>query len=543
MGEIPTVDFTSSGVEGRRKAPAGAFISAERNVDAKNPDTAKRNDLDRFRLRNFIEDLIDSGELEIRDDRVDLADLAAIMQGNAKAVWFRNVGQEQMELVGNVLAGRNRLARAFECEPRKVAVEMQKRLRNKPEFIECTQATAPVQEVVLQGTDADLTKLPVHLQHAADGAPYLAALDYVIDPATGMTNSGFRRLMLRSAHEAGVDLNAPSDLRAIYMAASARGEKLPVAFVIGSHPIDHVSATMRIPVDELGLVSSLRGAPLPVFKCVTQDIRVPADAEMVIEGYLDERGYSEKEGPYGEYLGYYGGVKMNPVFHVTAITHRRNPLFMTTTISGNRMDLTDTSNLEALRCELNVWEALKPVVREPQAVYAPVASGGSMSVRVSLKQRYPGEARTALYTILGSVGVKNAFVVDPDIDIFSNEQMEWALGTRFQPDKDLIIVSGVRLSPLDPSLHGSPVGAKAGYDLTWPMQYANKWELVTPTPPTYEGAKFPSLRAALEDGPKRFESLMAALGSRDGREIVRELHTLRDKGLERDDEGRYFLKK
>ncbi len=504
--------------------------------------TTGRNDLDRFRLRTFIDGLTDSGELDIRDDRLDLADLADIMQGNEKAVWFRNVGDERMELVGNVLASRTRLARAFDCEPRKVALEMQRRLRIKPEFIDLDRASAPVQEVVLQGADADLTKLPVHLQHAADGAPYMAAVDYVIDPATGMTNSGFRRLMLRGRHEAGVDLNAPSDLRAIYMAASARGEKLPIAFVIGSHPIDHVSATMRVPVDELGLVSSLRAAPLPVVKCLTCDIRVPADAEMVIEGYLDERGYVEKEGPYGEYLGYYGGVKMNPVFHVTAITHRADPLFMTTTISGNRMDLTDTSNLEALRCELNVWEALKPVVREPVAVFAPVASGGSMSVRVALKQRFPGEARTALYTILGSVGVKNAFVVDPDIDIFSDQQMEWALGTRFQADKDLIIVSGVRLSPLDPSLHGSPVGAKAGYDLTWPMAAAGKWELSTPTPPTYAGAKFASIRAALEHGPKRFEALMAAVGSRDGREIVRELDTLRDSGLERDDQGRYFLK-
>jgi hypothetical protein len=98
------------------------------------------------------------------------------------------------------------------------------------------------------------------------------------------------------------------------------------------------------------------------------------------------------------------------------------------------------------------------------------------------------------------------------------------------------------LSPLDPSLHGSPTGAKAGYDLTWPFTQSAKWELTTPTPPNYEGQRFPSLRAALQDGPKRFEGLMAALGSRDGREIVRELDELRDKGLERDDQGRYFLK-
>ena len=98
----------------------------------------------------------------------------------------------------------------------------------------------------------------------------------------------------------------------------------------------------EIPVDELGLVGSLRGGTLPVVKCRTNDIRVPADAELVIEGYLDDKGYSEKEGPYGEYLGYYGVVKQNPVFHVTAITHRKDAVFQTATISGGHMDMTDT---------------------------------------------------------------------------------------------------------------------------------------------------------------------------------------------------------
>ncbi len=235
-------------------------------------------------------------------------------------------------------------------------------------------------------------------------------------------------------------------------------------------------------------------------------------------------------------------MKLNPVFHVTAITRRKDAIFATATISGNRMDLTDTSNLEALRTELAVWSALRSVVREPVAVYAPVAAGGSMSVRISLRQRYPGEARSALYAVLGSCNVKNVFVVDPDIDVFSDRQMEWALGTRFQPDRDMIVASGVRLSPLDPSLHGAPTGAKAGYDLTWPMQHASRWELQTPTPPTYAGERFPSLVAALEHGPKRFEELMAATGSRDGREIVRELDGLKGR-LERDDLGRYSLRK
>jgi len=144
--------------------------------------------------------------------------------------------------------------------------------------------------------------------------------------------------------------------------------------------------------------------------------------------------------------------------------------------------------------------------------------------------------------VLGAVGVKNVFAVDPDIDIFSDRQMEWAFGTRFQADRDMLVITGVRASPLDPSLHGSLTGAKVGFDLTWPMQHAGRWDLSIPKPPAYEGKRFHSIHAALEDGPKLFEELMAAVGSRDGREIVRDLDALRRKGLERDERGRYFLK-
>src|SRR6185503_8811789 len=103
--------------------------------------------------------------------------------------------------------------------------------------------------------DADVTRLPVHLQHGADGAPYISAsIDYVVDPKTGFTNVGLRRLMLRGPHETGVDLVAPSDLQAIYLANAAAGRRTPVSFVVGAHPIDHVAAVMRMPVDELDIV-------------------------------------------------------------------------------------------------------------------------------------------------------------------------------------------------------------------------------------------------------------------------------------------------
>ena len=507
------------------------------------PMTDRPNvDFESFRLRNFVESLRDAGELEIVDTPTDYADVAAQLYYNPRAVWFRNVGPEGAELVGNVVASRSRIARAFGVAPEALVDELQKRLRNTPEIIEVSRDQTPVQQIVLMGDEADVTQLPVHVQHAMDGGPFMSApLDFSIDPKTGRTNSGFRRLMLRGKHETGVDLHAPTDLKQIYIATQAEGNRLPVSFVLGCHPIDMVSGVMKEPVDELGLISSLRGAPLPVVKCITNDIRVPADAEWVIEGYFDELGYREHEGPYGEYLGYYGLMKTNPVFHVTAITRRHDALFQTLTISGKALHHTDTSNLEALRMELAVWEVVKRTVTHPVAVHAPVSAGGSMSVRVAIKPTRPGDARHLLFAILSQTTVKHAYVVNDDIDITKDAEVEWAMGTRFQADRDIVILTDVRVSLFDPSLNGARTGSKAGFDLTWAPGQAERWELELPVPPTYAGDRFASIEAALRDGPKRFEQLMAAVGSRDGREVVRELDGMRESGLKRDDQGRYYL--
>jgi UbiD family decarboxylase len=505
-------------------------------------------DLERFRLRAFVEELRGSGELDVHAGPAELADVAAALEGNAKAVLFERVGREGAQLAGNVMGSRARLARAFGTTSERLLAEVMRRLRGEPRIVEVPRESAPAQQVVLTGDKADLTSLPVNLQHGLDGGPYISAsIDFVIDPSSGWTNVGVRRLMLRGRTEAGVDLNAPSDLRALYEAAVKRGERLPVAFAVGAHPVDFVAAVMRLPVDELGLVASLRDAPLAVVKCVSCDIRVPADAEWVLEGYLDERGYVEAEGPYGEFLGYYGGVKQNPVFHLTAITRRRDALFQTATIGGRMLGRTDTAQLNALRTEVMVWRALETAVRGTTAVYATPSSGGMYNLRVALRQRVPGEARNAIAAAFGCLAnVKHVFVVDPDIDIFSDEQMDWALATRFQADRDLVVQSGFRTLPLDPSLRGAKTGAKAGFDLTLPMTAKAEGfslEQQLPEPPRLEGPRFASLEAALADGPKTFEALMAALGSCDGREVVLALEALRSAGrLERDREGRYCLR-
>ena len=495
-------------------------------------------DLERYRLRRFLESL-PPHELQRVEEPVELADVAALHEGNTKALWCRSAGGA--ELAANVVASRSRLALAFDTTPDRLLAEVLARLARPQPVVEVTQA--PAQAVVER--DPDLTELPVYLQHGFDGAPYISAsIDFAHDAARGVTNVGVRRLMLRGRREAGVDLNAPSDLRAMYQAAVSRGERLPIAFVVGSHPIDHVAATMRLAGDELALIAALRGAALPVVKCRTNELRVPADAEYVLEGYLDERGYVEAEGPYGEFLGYYGGVKTNPVFHLTAITHRRDAVFQSATISGRTLSRTDTAQLNALRAEVTVWRALETAVREVHAVYATPSSGGAFNVRVALRQRVPGEARSAIAAVFGClVNVKHVFIVDADVDVFSDEQLDWALATRFQAARDLVVAEGFRAMPLDPSLRGARTGSKAGFDLTLPFGERVGVESQLPAPPRYEGKRYASIEAALAEGPKFFVELMAASASRDGREIVRELERLRASGrLERDAEGRYVYR-
>jgi len=348
-------------------------------------------DTERFRLRRFVERLVQLGECEVHDKPIDLVDVAAVLEGNPRATWFKSVGPEKAELIGNVMGSRKRLALALDTDEAGLLAAIMQRLANPQKPVKVAAADAPVQQVVRKGEEADLCALPVHLQHGEDGAPYISAgLDVVRFRDTGFTNVGCRRIMLRGPRQAGIDMIAPSDARAIYLDAVSRGEKLPVAYVVGSNACDFMAAVcMNPPMDELEVLGALRGAPVPIVKCVTNDLYVPADAEYVLEGYLDSKGHAEPEGPYGEYVGYYGVVKRNPVFHLTAITHRKDALFQTVTIGGKHLARTDTAQLTTVKTESAAWAGLVTSVREPVAVFATPSSGGMYNVRVSLRQRVP----------------------------------------------------------------------------------------------------------------------------------------------------------
>src|SRR5215467_296956 len=501
---------------------------------------------DKYRLRSFVDRLIELGEVEVHHEPVPLTDLSHIIEHTDKAVLFKNAGPERVEMAAKTAGNRKRIAAAFETSEDKLYEEYFKRLTNLQPLIEVPSAEAPVHEIAITGKDVDLTKLPFHPQHAFDGSCYLSsAIDYTIDPATGRRNVGCRRLSLRNRYEVGTNVTAPSDLKRIYTACVARGERLPITFTVGTHPLDFFAATTRQGGDELSLIATFRGEPAPVVKGLTNDILVPADAEMTLEGYLDERGYAEPEGPYGEYMGYYGAIHMDPVFHCTAITMRRNALHHTL-LHGSAfvLDQTDSANITAMRTEAEAMRILQTCVREPRAVYLRALSGGANTLRISIKQHAFGEARAAIAALFGGImRLKHVYVFDEDIDIRDAGQVEWALGTRFQADQDLVVLQGMLGMTMDPSLNGRRTGAKAGFDCTRPFGRESEIPLTRSGAKVFKGpARFQTAEQALASGPMFYADIVEAVGSQDGREIACGLDELRQAGrLGRDRDGRYHL--
>ena len=502
-------------------------------------------DLDKFRLRNFVNKLNEIGELEIHDEPVALADLSHAIEANPKAKLFKNAGPEGYEIAAATAGSRKRLAAAFGVDPSQVITEYARRMENPQPVVEIPSAQAPVHQVVKKGDEIDLTKLPFHPQHEFDGGTYISSgIDYCVDPATGRANIGCRRLMLRSKNTMRSNLTANSDLKKIYKACVERKEKLPLSFVVGSHPLDFMAATQRRPGNENELVATLRGEPVPMVRGLTNNILVPADAEMVLEGYFDELGYREMEGPYGEMWGYYGPMHIDPVFTVTAITMRKDALFQTVLHSSHILARGDSPNMSSLGVEMAIWRHLRKAGIEPAAVA--MSPGLRLHGRVALKRGKPGEAREVINILHKETPLKHVTVVDDDVDPTQGDAVEWAMCTRFRADKDLVSQGGFEGAYMDPTNFENESGTtKLGFDATAPYGHEHQVDYWRPHAPHLTGTpRYQTVRQALEAGPLFFTQLMDAVGSRDGREISMALYALREEGvLDRLPNGEWTLGK
>lgn len=501
-------------------------------------------DLDKFRLRNFVNRLAEIGELEVHDEPVALADLSWIIESNQKAKLFKNAGPEGFEIAAATAGSRKRLAAAFGVEEGRVIAEYARRMETPQPVVEIPSAQAPVHHVITTGDQIDLTALPFHPQHEFDGGTYISSgIDYCVDPATGRSNIGCRRLMLRSKNTMRSNLTANSDLKKIYRACVERKQRLPLSFVIGSHPLDFVTATQRRPGEENNLLATLRGEPVPMVRGLTNNILVPADAELVLEGYFDELGYREMEGPYGEMWGFYGPMHIDPVFTVTAITHRRDVLYQTVLHSGHLLLRGDSPNMASLSTELSIWRNLRKAGIEPHAVS--VAPGLRLHGRISLKRGKPGEAREVIKVLHKETPLKHVTVVDDDVDVTDAYEVEWAMSTRFRADTDLIVAAGFDGAYMDPTMFDATKATKMGFDATAPYGHERQVDYWRPKAPHLSAApRYQTVRQALEAQPLFFSQLMEAVGSRDGREVAMELNRLREEGtLDRLANGEWTVKK
>ncbi len=505
-------------------------------------------DFEKFRLRRLVDKLVGMGEVEVHEEPVPLTGLSNIIENSPKAVLFKQAGPERLELAAKVAGGRSRILAAFDSTPEKVYEEFFSRQANPKKIVEVPSDEAPVHAIKITGKDVDLTKLPFHPQHEFDGSCYISSgIDYVKDPVSGRSNVGSRRLSLRNRYQTGTNITAPSDLKRIYEACAKRKERLPVTFTIGSHPLDFFGATMRTGGDEHHMIATMRGENAPFVKSLTNDILAPADAEIILEGYFDERGYCEPEGPFGEYMGYYGAIHMDPIFTCTAITMRKDVMHQTLQHgTAFQLDQTDAASMTALRVEATAMRILKNVVREPIAAYSRSHSGGSGTLRICMKQHMEGEARNAMLALFGAMKqIKTIYVYDEDIDIRDERQIEWAFGTRFMADRDIVMVQGMLGMPMDPSLDGRSSGAKIGFDCTRPFGKGDQIIHMRCAAKVFSGpARYQTVEQALEAGPLYYSHVVEAVGSSDGREVAAALDDLRNQGkLGRDKDGKYHLAK
>jgi len=417
-----------------------------------------RSFLDLIKRRKPEDFLIVSKEI---DPAYELTALVVKLEREAKRrpiLLFERVKGTKFPVLTNLHASRSRLAAAMGVEPEETQ-RAYLRAMDKP-IPPKVVATGPVKEVVLTGARVNLGDLPPILHHEGDAGAYVtAAISFAKDPTAPVWNCAYNRLQIKGRDTTSIHLTTAKHLWEFHRIAEARGEPLPVAFAIGVHPAIALGALAigSIDEDERAIMGGLLGEPLELVKCETSDVLVPAHAELVIEAEILPRERTA-EGPFGEFTGYSLGERQREVVRVKAITHRRDALYQDITVAH-----LDHLLLSTIPIEANLYRAVRAMVPSIKAVRVP----GPFTCYVSIEQRVPGQAKNAILAALGAdLYMKRVVVVDQDVDVFDDRQVNWAIATRCQPDRDIPIITNARGSDLDPSARDDGQTAKWGVDAT-----------------------------------------------------------------------------
>lgn len=415
-------------------------------------------------LRGWLDHLQASGRLTLTKPDIDLrfgvAGVANRLDGVSASV-FPTPGGHAVPVVSGLLSQRSWMAEAVGVEQSRLIERFERACLNPVPSTETSDA--PCQEVVDHAVNLEKQlPIPTHNEHD-HGAYITAGLLIARRPDTGVQNVSIHRLQVSGPDRLGA-LLLPRHTLAFFAEQEQAGADLDVAIVVGVDPLTLMASQAIVPIDhdELEISGALRGAPLPVTKCVTNDVRVPAEAEFVLEGRLLAR-VREPEGPFGEFPQYYGERAERHVIEVDALTHRESPIYHT--IVGGGLEHLLLGGIPREASFLSHLRRSFPCVRDVH-----LSRGGTCRYHLYVQVAKPktGEAKNVILGALAThYDVKQVTVVDTDVDVHNPTEVEWATATRFQADRDLVVVGGTQGSKLDPST-ADGFGAKMGLDATAP---------------------------------------------------------------------------
>ncbi|MEO9613307.1 MAG: UbiD family decarboxylase [Nitratireductor sp.] len=406
-------------------------------------------------------DILTIGEPVSDDQDITAAIWALAAQNRAPVLHFRKVGNIGAEVVSNIFGSRERIAHLFGVEESRLHEAYQARSRREVAPVELK--SGPVTELVEDG-DIDLESLPMLKHFATDRAKYITSGVIIAEhPQTGGGNLSYHRAMIHSKNELATSLHSRGHLWRLLNMAKERGQPMPVAMVIGAHPLFMIAASARLAfgADERDVAGGLLGEPLKVVRTPKHGIRVPAFAEIVLEGVIEPEAHVE-EGPFGEFTGYSSDRSTNNLFRVETVMRRRDAMLVSVAGGNSAEHL----NLGRVPREAEMVEKLKQRFPSVTAVHYP-ASGTHFHAYVALNQMRPGEARQVMLGLLGwDAYLKTVIAVDADVDVTRDSDVLWALSTHFQPHRDVVIIEGLPGNALDPSASGIGTTSRMGLDAT-----------------------------------------------------------------------------
>jgi 2,5-furandicarboxylate decarboxylase 1 len=378
---------------------------------------------------------------------------------------FDNVEGGKAPVVINAQASRRLMALALECKPEDLARTFSERQSKPIPPIEVNDAL--VHEVIKLADQVDLTEIPILTHYDVNAAPYITAgIVVAADPETGVRNTSYNRLMMAGKQELRIFMAIGRHLWTLHNKLERRNEPLPIAIVIGVHPLFSLGAQAFTPADqdEYAIIGAMMGEPLRLVKAKTVSVLVPADAEMIIEGRILPN-VRRVEGPFGEFTGHAVSQDDRQVIEVTAITHRKNYIFQDV-----HAGYVEHKLMGAVPREAALLKAVRQTVPTVKEVCMPVSGNCRFHAYISISKRTPGQAKNVICAAFAAdMLLKHVVVVDDDIDVFDEEQVLWAVSNRFQADRDLVVIAGAQGSELDPSAGPGGVNSKMGLDATKPL--------------------------------------------------------------------------